>query len=205
MKRVYVKYKLIFDDILRALQRDHQLRGKKKQVIQSVAFGVLAVGFFVSYLLSRDYKLGLILGIFCLGIVAVIWEMPFFSLKQAARNIEKQNAVYTLDFLDDKVLIGYGAQHFETTYTNLDFSVYEDEFQYILYPGKKRMFCLPKRKLTRELRETMNEGLAEKLGERFHPMPEADAQGEPGTKTGAAPQIGRVKEPKRRQAKPKRP
>ena len=75
MKRVYVKYKLIFDDILRALQRDHQLRGKKKQVIQSVAFGVLAVGFFVSYLLSRDYKLGLILGILCLGIVAVIWEI----------------------------------------------------------------------------------------------------------------------------------
>ena len=110
-----------------------------------------------------------------------------------------------MDFLDDKVLIGYGAEHFETTYTNPDFSVYEDEFQYVLYPGKKRMFCLPKRKLTRDLRETLNEGLIEKLGERFYPMPEADAQGEPEKKEGAAPQIGRVKEPKRRETKSKRP
>ena len=195
MKRVSVKYKLIFDDILRALQLDHRLYGRKKQKIQSIAFGVLSIGFLISYLMNREYKLGIILGLLCLGVIAVIWEMPFFSLKQMAKNIEKQNAVYTMDFQEDKVLIGYGAQHFEAAYTSKDFYAYEDEFQYLIYPEKKRMFCIPKRKLTKELRQNLREGLEQKLGERFQQVEEKKAP----KKTGRAqPQLGAVKESRSR-------
>lgn len=193
MSRVYVKYKLIYDDILRAFQFDMKKRGNKKKIIQSVCCAAVSIGCFIYYLISNQSAM-LIMALFWLALVGVIWELPFFTVKQTSRNIERQNATFSMDFLEDKLIIGYNESKMEVPYDYPLFNVYEDEMIFIVYPDKKKMFCLPKRKLTRELRERLSTDLKEILKDRYHDITLESQKREKAT----TPTMGKIKQPKNR-------
>lgn len=193
MSRVYVKYKLIYDDILRAFQFDMKKRGNKKKIIQTVCACLLAVGCFIYFLITGKNPM-LVVALFWLALAGVVWEMPFFTVKRTARSIEAQNATFSMDFLEDKLIIGYNESKMQVPYGYEPFNVYEDESIFIIYPEPKKIFCLPKRKLTKELREKLSHDLREILGDRYHDVSLESQNEEKKSKITA----GKVKEPKNR-------
>ena len=193
MSRVYVKYKLIYDDILRAFQFDMKKRGNRKKIVQTVIAGALSVGCFLYYLI-KDQSLMMAMAMFWLALVGVIWEMPFFTVKRTAKNIDNQNATFSMDFVEDKLIIGYNESKMEVPYDYPTFNVYEDEVLFIIYPDKKKMFCLPKRKLTKEVRERLSEDLKRILGDRYHDI---SLESQQKQKSGT-PKTGKLKQPKTR-------
>ncbi len=194
MSRVYIKYKLIYDDILRAFQFDMKRRGNRKKIIQSVIAVILSVGCFIYYLISQQTPL-LVMALFWLALVGVAWEMPFFTVKRTARSIENQNATFTMDFVEDKLIIGYNESKMQVPYDYPNFNVYEDEALFIVYPEKNKIFCLPKRKLTKEIRERLSCDLKKLLGDRYHDITLETQQ---KNKTSGKPAAGKVKQPKNR-------
>ena len=171
-------------------------RGNRKKIIQSICAGVLSIGCFIYYLITQQTPM-LVMALFWLALIGVVWEMPFFTVKQTAKNIERQNATFSMDFLEDKLIIGYNESKMEVPYTYPYFHVYEDELLFIVYPEPKKMFCLPKRKLTRELRETLSTGMRDILKDRYHDITLEQQNKE----KAAALKTGKVKQPKIRDKK----
>lgn len=175
-----IEYNITKDEQVEAYTVYQKKHVYKKNWIKTVAFGVLAIGFFISSILYPDQAMNFIMLALCLGIIAIIWintKKIRTSLAEAMTYLEQDKYVLSLQkncFIIETIVSEEEKQEegfvtIKPIEVKLDENVeiVEKSDMFVLILQRNTVYIVPKRCMNKEQEKLLKDTFSDKLKENF--------------------------------------
>lgn len=149
---IKISYIMTPDEMYKCLYHSDMYKTKGARAVSSaIVFALGAVGFTVAYFMSEGKFKGynLFFGIFCLVMIALVWLVPHFHLKSAAK-IAANGKKIDAEIYPDHIDIGNGAGAWSI---ELDGNCELEEFDniFLIFAPDNKNFAIPERVIEPEV------------------------------------------------------
>ncbi len=151
-----LEMELTKEEMLQCALASQSGKAKRSRRVQAVLALVLAAGFILSWIWDHSYVQGLVLAGVSLLLFAAVLLLPRMTVRQLAEEMERGEQHLTMDITEDAVTVQTQLGRWELTRDTLS-TILETRDVYCLVSDKKKLFCLPKRCLTPEQLDQVNQ------------------------------------------------
>lgn len=155
IQSVKIEYKLSQDDIIKAFMFIGK-QNSKKRITTTLVYSAAIIYFLWDYFANTKAFFQLVVVFLCAAAIIYTWVALPIRAKSVAKEIAAQDKNLSIIFSEENIAVGSGDELTTINYTSSIKLTQLDEM-YILSDSKDRMFAIPKRFISEQNKQRLDE------------------------------------------------